>query len=138
MILVKEFRKHKKKYSTGFVDVLYWEMTICCEVVVLKDRSKVWFKIPQFIDPETGKKINMIMWISKTISDAFQDEVREQLAQKFPEALQIPSLQEIRKSTKKSKSRKKNINSTPYINNTEKDFERLLPFKARSESRFKR
>lgn len=142
MILVKEFRKSSPgkygTYSTGFVDVIYWDIGICCEVVILKDRSKVWFKIPQFTNPETGKKVNMIMWTSKSLSDAFQDEIREQLAEKFPQALYIPDLQEIRKKQKKHKSAKKKTNPSGAPTNKGKVFENPPPFKARSNSKFQK
>jgi hypothetical protein len=101
MITVKEFRKGYKKNHTGYVDVIYWELNICCEIIILKDRSNVWFRIPTFFDPETKKMSTMIRWISKEISDAFQEEVREQLGEKFPEALQIPDIREVRKKFKK-------------------------------------
>jgi hypothetical protein len=135
MILVKEFRKGNGRYSTGVVEVLYWDMTIYCDVVILKDRSKVWIKIPQRMDEKDGKRVNILFWASKTISDAFQDEVKAQLAEKFPIALEIPNLQEIRKKFKKYKAGR-NRDRKLAAQVVEKTKESFPVGKARSQSKF--
>lgn len=118
MILVKGFRKGFGRYSTGIVEVLYWDMIIYCEVVIFKSRLGTYIKIPQRIDHPDGKKINILFWSTDDISQEFQNEVKSQLQEKFPEALEIPSKPEIQKKKRVMEKLKK---SRYYASQVRKD-----------------
>lgn len=116
MILVKDFKKGVGTYSTGKVTILFtfvnsWEMLMVCDIVIFKSRDGLFIKIPQTFDPIQKMRINNLKWPTKEISDAFQAEVKKQLAEKFPEALQIPLLNDARK--KRQDFRRNNKNKKP-------------------------
>lgn len=103
MILVNNFIKKNGRFCNGIVEVLYWDMLIYCEVIIFRERNGLYIKIPQRVDKAGGKKINIIHWRSKEVSDEFQEEVKSQLAEKFPNALVIESLQKIKEKIKNCK-----------------------------------
>lgn len=135
MISVKEFRKGFGIYSTGIVEVLYWDMILFCDVVIFKSRDGVFIKIPQRLDFHEGKKINILFWASKEISNAFQDEVKSQLAEKFPDALVIPDLNRM-KILKKNHKKNLKLSQKPSQPPEHKIFKDYPPQKARSQSKF--
>lgn len=130
MISVKEFRKGNGIYSTGVVEVLYWDLKMYCDIVIFKSRLGTFIKIPQRVEPD-GKRVNIIFWSSKEISDAFQEEVKAQLMERFPEALIIPDLREVKK--KKNFHKKSLRKNTPLSHPKE-----FIPGKARSTSKFQK
>ena len=110
MILVKDFRKGLGDFATGITEINYGNLTLFCSIIIFKDRSGVYIKMPQSNDTDEGKKMNVISWDSQEISDKFQQEVKKQLAEKFPEALIIPDITGIK--------RKRRYFKTPHKKHT--------------------
>lgn len=137
MILVKEFRKSLGRFTTGIAEITCGDLNLLCSVVIFKDRSGVYIKMPQTNDTRDGKKYNVISWRSKEKSDFFQEEVKKQLAQKFPEALIIPDIKEIRKKSRNFAKEYKRSHSIPTPN-LQKQKENFIFGKARSQSKFSR
>lgn len=117
MILVKDFRKGLGDYATGITEISYGNLTLLCSIIIFKDRTGVYIKMPQCNDTEGGKKFNVASWDSKEISDKFQEEVKKQLAEKFPEALIIPDITGIKRKRRYFKPSHKKHNSikTPAL-----------------------
>lgn len=139
MISVKDFKKGCGRYSTGTAIVLYWELTMICQIVIFKSREGVYIKLPQSFDPRTKKRININYFENKEFSNAFQREVMEQLKEKFPTSLEIPTLQQSKKNaktfTRAKKSKEKEAVRNPVSTNppVKDKFEKG---KARNASRF--
>lgn len=161
MILVNEFRKDLVgRYKTGIAEILYWDMIIFCDLVITKSRDNIWIRIPQTYDIKSQKYVNILQWSSKAVSDDFQEKVKKELAEKFPEALKIPEKKFSRNAAKERRKIKERL-ATPYEkkekkylnnfrgnspseynvrNNSEKNIyeknEKLIPGKARNKSIF--
>ncbi len=156
MISVKQFRKGTGRYITGMVEVQYWDMILFCEIVILKTRDGVYVKIPQRYDqPTNGRKINILFWVTPEVSKAFQDEVKAQLLEKFPEALQIPEKKDVKRNIRnfqkenkkfgakkekihyerKSNVREESRNANRYVVEKQ-NVGNFLPGKARNSSKF--
>lgn len=117
MITVKDFRKGLGDFATGITEIGYGNLTLFCSVIIFKDRRGVYIKMPQSNDTEDGKKMNVISWDSQEISDKFQQEVKKQLAEKFPEALIIPDIAGIKRKRRyfKRPFQKQNTIKTPAL-----------------------
>jgi hypothetical protein len=108
MILVKAFRKVDNPRLSGIIEVYvkiyisddlsgkFIEANLFCEVVIAKNSKDIWIKIPQRQDKLQQKYVNLLYLINNT-SDIFQQEIKKQLEENFPQALNIPSIVERRK-----------------------------------------
>jgi len=136
MILVKAFRKGLGRFSNGIVEILYWDMILFCDVIIFKNRKGVYIKIPQRCDYPNGNKINILNWRNKSVSDSFQEEVKKQLQENFPEALTIPELEQVKKRAKEIKGLQAKVVRDKPSKPKAKVFVDPPPLKARSGSRF--
>ncbi len=124
MILVKDFRKGLGDFATGITEISYGNLTLFCSIIIFKDRSGVYIKMPQSNDTDEGRKMNVVFWDSQEVSDKFQQEVKKQLAEKFPEALIIPDIAGIKRKRRyfKKPFQKPNSIKTPALQPKKDDY----------------
>jgi hypothetical protein len=104
MIKLISFERRPHGYRMGIVKVLYYYLTITCEVMIDEGRETLWIRMPAS-KSVNDKKINCCNWDSPSDSKIFQGQVITQLAEEYPEAFEIPSKAEMNKITRqKSKS----------------------------------
>lgn len=104
-IEVLDFSPALNFVRTGYVKVKYYDLTMSLEVRFNIPKNYTWFKMPQAIGLNK-KYYNTCNWEDKAHSDEFQNEIRQQLAVKFPDALKIPDKVTVNKSQKDFRKRK--------------------------------
>lgn len=137
MIKVINFKPQFKGIFLGLVEVEYYELRFYAEVIVGKNYDSIWIKLPQRRDSPEHPFFNLMTWVSKEISDLFQDEVIKQLNEHYANEIKIPSKEEIKKKLKEFRAKKNGLKKGKFTSGENAVEPKNYPIgKARSQSKF--